>query len=460
METVAGNFLESGIEMGNVTGPVCIRMEHAVREFCQLVSPARGLTDERNGLQMDRPESVRIPPICSDKRLFVQVASGTGGDSANLPAVAEPTLVPAPLRTGSRDSVHLVSEPRAPSLSGGATASSSGIRIDHTNRLEVVRSDHTDKGFSPGVVDLLMAGIRPTTQSAYQSAWSAWCNWCVQRSADPLSASVNKALEFLFHLFSLGRAYSTINVARSMLSSTFPPVEGNPIGQHHLILKLMKGIYNSKPPKPRYESTWSIDLITNYYINLAPNAELSLSALSEKLAVLLALTSMLRVSELASIDRLSVVVSEEKVSFALSKPRKAQKSGPLHNISINSFIANPKLCPVACVGFYVYLTDHLRNEGNSHRLFISTVRPHKPVTGSSLGRWIKTALGRAGVDTSVFKAHSARGAAASKAVGAGIPVDTVLKTAHWSVESTFTKFYYREVVSENIAEAVLNVSDI
>ncbi len=60
---------------------------------------------------------------------------------------------------------------------------------------------------------------------------------------------------------------------------------------------------------------------------------------------------------------------------------------------------------------------------------------------------------------SVFKAHSARGAAALKAVGAGIPVDTVLKTANWSVESTFTKFYYREVVSENIAEAVLNVSD-
>ena len=87
-------------------------------------------------------------------------------------------------------------------------------------------------------------------------------------------------------------------------------------------------------------------------------------------------------------------------------------------------------------------------------------KPNKPVTGSSIGRWIKSLLGKAGVDTSTFKAHSTRGAAASKAARSGVPVDTILKTAHWSNESTFTKFYFREVQqSENISEAVLNGDD-
>ncbi len=51
-------------------------MEHTVREFYQLVSPARDLTDERNALQMDRPESIRIPPFRSNKRLFFKLRQG------------------------------------------------------------------------------------------------------------------------------------------------------------------------------------------------------------------------------------------------------------------------------------------------------------------------------------------------------------------------------------------------
>lgn len=102
-------------------------------------------------------------------------------------------------------------------------------------------------------------------------------------------------------------------------------------------MKLMKGIYNSKPPEPRYSSTWSIDLVTIYFKNFHPNSELSLSVIYHRLAVLLALTSMLRVSELAAIDRQSVVIDSDKALFCLTKPRKAQKEGVLHTIVIKKF---------------------------------------------------------------------------------------------------------------------------
>jgi integrase len=218
----------------------------------------------------------------------------------------------------------------------------------------------------------------------------------------------------------------------------------------------MKGIYNANPSRPRYLATWNIDAVTKHLDSLPHDAELGLAAISKKLATLLALTSMLRVSEIASIDRQSVSITDDRASFSLSKPRKAQRVGALHTVSLDKFYNNPKLCPVSCLGHYLQKTDAIRSEVNNKLLFVAMVRPHKPITGSTLGRWIKSMLSDSGVDTSIFKAHSTRGAAASKAAKSGVPIDDILRTAQWSKESTFTRFYHREIAKESISEAILN----
>jgi hypothetical protein len=60
--------------------------------------------------------------------------------------------------------------------------------------------------------------------------------------------------------------------------------------------------------------------------------------------------------------------------------------------------------------------------------------------------WIRSSLKAAGVDTTVFKAHSTRGAAASKALASGLSLDSILKAGQWSRESTFSKFYQRDIL--------------
>ena len=60
-------------------------------------------------------------------------------------------------------------------------------------------------------------------------------------------------------------------------------------------------------------------------------------------------------------------------------------------------------------------------------LIIRYVKPHKPVSSETISRWIKDELSKAGVDTSVFKAHSCRSASSSKARDAGIFVPEILK---------------------------------
>jgi len=52
----------------------------------------------------------------------------------------------------------------------------------------------------------------------------------------------------------------------------------------------------------------------------------------------------------------------------------------------------------------------------------------------------------AGIDTSIFKAHSVRGVACFKAAGTGV---TTKQAADWSSEGTFQQFYHKRLESED-----------
>jgi hypothetical protein len=90
-------------------------------------------------------------------------------------------------------------------------------------------------------------------------------------------------------------------------------------------------------------------------------------------------------------------------------------------------------------------------------LFLSIRQPHRPVSSSTVGHWIKSCLRDAGIDTESFSAHSTRGAASSKAVLLGVPIDSVLRAANWAAESTFRRFYNRELSAVSVSEAVLTL---
>lgn len=151
----------------------------------------------------------------------------------------------------------------------------------------------------------------------------------MERDQDPLSSSLIEMLDFLSNLHLSGKAYSTINVHRSMLSVTLESINGTSIGKHPLIsIRLMRGCYNKNPPKPKYSNLWDVSIVLGFMKSRGDNEELCLSMLSKKLATLLAIVTLMRTSELASIDRESVKFSSSSASLALAKPRKMQFTGP------------------------------------------------------------------------------------------------------------------------------------
>ena len=265
-----------------------------------------------------------------------------------------------------------------------------------------------------------MESVRESTSASYESAWKNWVNWNHKQGSDPLSSSLIIILQFLTDI--ANSSYSSFNTSRSMLSSSLDPIDGYKIGEHPTVVQLLKGCFNRKPPKARYNSLWDPDVVLNYFNSLPNNSDLGVAVLSKKLATLLALATIYRVSEIMAISFHSLKFSPTAASFSLTRPKKAQHSGPLKSFVLPRF--KGKCCPVECLESYVAISGEWRDPDSS-ALFLSIRRPHKPVGSSTLGNWIKSCLSDAGLDPSSFSAHSTRGAAASKAVKQGIPVDTV-----------------------------------
>ena len=66
------------------------------------------------------------------------------------------------------------------------------------------------------------------------------------------------------------------------------------------------------------------------------------------------------------------------------------------------------------------------------------------MVSSSIAWWLKSVLTSFRVDTSVFSAHSTRGASTSAVSLAGLTTQQILSTADWSTSNIFKKFYFRD----------------
>ena len=144
--------------------------------------------------------------------------------------------------------------------------------------------------------------------------------------------------------------------------------------------------------------------------------------------MILALTSLCRVSELTSIEFNSITVDDLGVKFSLNKFRKNQRGGALKTFSLTRMVPESSTCPVACFSSYLIKSFDFRSNVDGKTPWASTI-----------ARWIKEVLTSAGIDVNLFSVHSTRGAAASKAFASGIPVVRILKAGGWASESVFSR---------------------
>lgn len=261
-------------------------------------------------------------------------------------------------------------------------------------------------------------------------------------------------LNFLITLHERNLSYSAINTARSALSTFLENNTGISIGKSRLVVRLMKGLFEMKPTKSRYNFIWDVKIVLDFLEHFYPVCNLDLYELTLKLVMLLALVTAQRAQTLFFMNIQNMFKREESYVFWFDEHcKQATPTNKPSNIIVSPFV-NKKLCPVTHLEEYLRRTKNIR--GNNFRLFISHQKPHNNVTIGTISSWIKKVLFESGIDTSCFSGHSTRAASTSAAAFNNVPIDLILSTAGWKNAKIFNKFYRKEIkITAPYANAIL-----
>jgi len=140
-------------------------------------------------------------------------------------------------------------------------------------------------------------------------------------------------------------------------------------------------------------------------------------------------------------------VSEYQISFTYNKLTKTWRRGQkAPKVTFHTFSNDKGICVVNAITEYLKRTSQLRVEDKATQLFLSTLKPHNPVSRHTIARWLKQILYAAGISTDTFTAYSTRSASSSKANMQGAKFEEILNRG--SKSSTWQNHYRREVVSK------------
>jgi len=239
-----------------------------------------------------------------------------------------------------------------------------------------------------------------------------------------------------------GAAYGTLNSARSAIALLHRNETADP-----LVQRFVKGAFRIRPSKPKYEKTWDVGIVLDFLERWWPLESLSLMQLSQRLVVLLALSTAQRPQTLACIRLSQIQRSETGIEIKISdliKTSRPEAHQPL--LHLPYMANNPKLCVPTTVFKYTEVTAHSR--GQEDRLIITTTKPIHAVSSETISRWIRQVLTESGIDPD-FTGYSTRHAATSAAARQGVLESIIKQTAGWSARSqVFAKHYNRPITQD------------
>ena len=195
-------------------------------------------------------------------------------------------------------------------------------------------------------------------------------------------------LHFLAEFFENGLEYRTIGTHRSVISVFHDPIGNIRIGNHPRVSAPMSGIFNERPPQPKYSFIWDVETVLDFMRKLPGNYLLSDKLLTLKVSLLLALLSASRVSEMTNLTVDHLTKHSSVYTFAIPHLTKTYQRGkkPHPNLKFYNFAEDNKLCVCKAIDFYL----------------------NKPVSPSTVSWWLRQVLAMASINTGIFKAHLTR----------------------------------------------------
>ena len=128
-----------------------------------------------------------------------------------------------------------------------------------------VRLFAESKSWSRDILEILSALWRVGTRKGYNNSYAKrFVKFCREKYTDPIQVTTEMGIKFLNEYFETEVAYSSVNSARSALSSIIKPVCNFPFGKSPLVCRLPKGVFNIRPALPRYVTTWDVTKVFSF----------------------------------------------------------------------------------------------------------------------------------------------------------------------------------------------------
>ena len=241
------------------------RLTHQLPRYVSWYPDPKAIAEDAFFLNWATLRGYTFPPFNLIPRTLIKVLKDKTIIVLVAPSVARADLVAFTTLTGNSSAssptfnTTNTEEPRR------SNSDASNVPKSTSSCLACFERSRSTVGLPEHATRLLSASVCKSTNKTYDSSWRKWNGCCERRQIDPISAGLNNVLTFLSEQFESNLQYRTVNVLRSAILSTHQWVDGNPIGQHPLVIRLLKGISNERPPRPRYTTTWDVSKVTSIY---------------------------------------------------------------------------------------------------------------------------------------------------------------------------------------------------
>ena len=159
-----------------------------------------------------------------------------------------------------------------------------------------------EEGYSEGAIGTMQAARSQGTAKVYDGKWRVFESWCFQHAVDPWNAGLVNIANFLdYQRSSKTLAFSTVKGYLAAIAAFHPKIDGFSAYTHPRLKAFLRGAQNAENVRSERSAPWDLSLVLEALCGgcYEPLEAAELSAISHKLALLLALMSAGRVSELA-----------------------------------------------------------------------------------------------------------------------------------------------------------------
>ena len=317
------------------------------------------------------------------------------------------------------------------------------------------RQEKSATGLSARAEALVEASLHQVARQTYTAKYQRYANWCERRGLDPKSAPLHELVNFLAELEQEELSHSTLGGYRSMSGHVHMPIAGMSMGSSPVLSRLLKGVFNTDPPKCKLCPGWDAEVVLNYLKKepFVPLGTCSLKFPTLKTCFLLAITSARRADDLSklSIHPLSCELLTDKAALVpealLKQDRPSHFMAP---IEIRAFQEDEKLCEVHTLKQYLRVVAPLRGQTTS--LMVTCNKPHKKPSSQTISRWlvetIKLAYEAAKLSLEHVAGNSTRAFATPWAEFKGMSLADIMKMADWATAGTYFNHYRQNILSD------------